>query len=778
MNKLLVVLLLCASGVGAKETSVSPVGSDLERALETAKSGDTLVLAEGRYETSIELKQKKNLRIVAADGADVIFDGSRALPNKWVPWKDGIWKQEIDFDVWQLFNDDQLVYVARWPDASFEDGKIWRMMEGMRRTDGGYSKHKKKWLGKSRLGLAYDDRYHKPKDAGFREGDSRYAVDSSVTFDKQPGSLAETGKDFTGAVAVLNIGHWLTWARPITEHAAGSDHFLYDPTGIRLSDVHQFSAYHILGLAALDRPNEWWFDSKSKTVYYMPSAGVDPNTLALRGRVRDFGLEMSNCTDVTVSGISFFGAGFFVSNSSEVVVEDCTFDYPATHKFILGNLRWFEPFNADERPNKMPSFFRGEDNSFINCVVRRCNAPVNFTSKRMRVENCLFTDIEWEPNSNGASGSVMIGEDGIFRRNTVMRTGNSEGVRGTGTGAVIELNRMADMSNLQHDGSALNVGTRNHYKVLVKNNWAHDCNRQGVRFDYHGTGLYRDDGEIHGDGVYMKNVTWNTQPNEIKGDRHLVLNNTAINVNRYPDPFKEEITLSLQGFKVMHDIAGNANSLTRNNLARMLNRSFWLEEKPKRWWKREDGSVLPLATVLPGTADHNLRDPGASWLHLRDPANWDFRPKAGSPIVDAGAPVQKSEIPSPVSNFPGLEFEDAAPDIGAYEFGAKRYWIPGRQEGVASMPIPKDGGTQDPLNADLMILEAYECKQHTVYFGTSPDVLKGIRSLKDASSNIVDLPELKGNTTYYWRVDAVDSEDGIIRQGLVWSFKTTEKLEI
>ena len=45
------------------------------------------------------------------------------------------------------------------------------------------------------------------------------------------------------------------------------------------------------------------------------------------------------------------------------------------------------------------------------------------------VENCLFSDIEWEVNSNGGSGAVMIGKDGIFRRNTITRCGNSEGLR-------------------------------------------------------------------------------------------------------------------------------------------------------------------------------------------------------------------------------------------------------------------------------------------------------------------------------------------------------------
>ena len=47
-------------------------------------------------------------------------------------------------------------------------------------------------------------------------------------------------------------------------------------------------------------------------------------------------------------------------------------------------------------------------------------------------------------------------------------------------------------------------------------------------------------------------------------------------------------------------------------------------------------------------------------LKLTDPAHFDFRPAADSPLVDAGA------IVPPWTN----DFEGSRPDIGAYEHGA------------------------------------------------------------------------------------------------------------
>ncbi|VGO16371.1 hypothetical protein PDESU_04962 [Pontiella desulfatans] len=181
--------------------------------------------------------------------------------------------------------------------------------------------------------------------------------------------------------------------------------------------------------------------------------------------------------------------------------------------------------------------------------------------------------------------------------------------------------------------------------------------------------------------------------------------------------------------------------------------------------------MMPVATVLPGTADHNMREAGASWKYLRDPANYDFRPKAGSPLVDAGAAVKKSEIPSPVLNFPGLKFEGAAPDIGAYESNAKRYWIPGRRQGVATTPVPQDGAENVPLDADLMFLEAYKCTRHRVMFGTRSSNLKQIAAFKDLSSNVATPQKLEKNTQYFWRVDALDSSGRMI-EGPVWQFTT------
>jgi hypothetical protein len=71
-----------------------------------------------------------------------------------------------------------------------------------------------------------------------------------------------------------------------------------------------------------------------------------------------------------------------------------------------------------------------------------------------------------------------------------------------------------------------------------------------------------------------------------------------------------------------------------------------------------------------------------------------------------------------------LDYVGTAPDIGPYEYGAKDYWIPGRQLERASRPVPPDGSTTVKADADLMWLGGYKADIHDVYFNASADEIR------------------------------------------------------
>ena len=108
--------------------------------------------------------------------------------------------------------------------------------------------------------------------------------------------------------------------------------------------------------------------------------------------------------------------------------------------------------------------------------------------------------------------------------------------------------------------------------------------------------------------------------------------------------------------------------------------------------------------------------------------------------------------------------------------GGGVYWIPGRQQLLASMPIPPNGTTTAKCDADLMWLAGYGAQSHNVYFSTNKTAISTadptspmlICELK-TPANVVTVPEqLKPGVTYYWRVD---SKNGAENVGQMWQFQ-------
>ena len=211
MKKIMGLYLFCltflwVSVASAKSLYVSVNGADkhtgeidqplrtIRVALNRAQPGDTIIIGPGTYRETIRASKKRDLTIKATREGDVQIVGTELLPQAWSEGDGGIWSQTLSQPIWQLFHEDAMAYVARWPNATFEDGKIWRMMAGYRSADGGYDSYKGKWIGKTRFGHLYDDRFHKPDSNGFREGDSRFMIDPTITFEDQPPSLHRRAK--------------------------------------------------------------------------------------------------------------------------------------------------------------------------------------------------------------------------------------------------------------------------------------------------------------------------------------------------------------------------------------------------------------------------------------------------------------------------------------------------------------------------------------------------------------------------------------------------------
>jgi hypothetical protein len=137
-----------------------------------------------------------------------------------------------------------------------------------------------------------------------------------------------------------------------------------------------------------------------------------------------------------------------------------------------------------------------------------------------------------------------------------------------------------------------------------------------------------------------------------------------------------------------------------------------------------------------------------------------------SPCIDGGDPnVETLEEPIPNGN---------RINIGAYGGTAQASLSPYEPVGLpnqASNPSPADGATDVDFNVTLRWTPGENVASHDVYFGRSnPGQPLELSLIAHQAMNYLDIGFLNGNTTYFWRIDEVNSNGK--RVGVLWKFTT------
>lgn len=749
--------LICvtvASNLFAAEIHLSPSGDDsasgaasapmstLKAAAAKLRPGDVCVLHDGAYRDALVIEGLKGavgkpITFRAARGEQPVLDGTINLDLDWAKGDGGVWSAKIDHDVWQLFDDDELLAVARFPNARLSDPHFWNQKATFRKFDEG-----------SEFGRVVDTRPVSDKGAEDKSKDEGVSLGVDIPDGVNTQSLADTAVSMKGAVAVLNMGSWFTWAQFVGEHEAGSDTFTYstDFSGAgrsiqmtkavnkwcnntkwwNLKNMQAGQGHYFLeGAACLDQPGEWWFDHLTDTLLLIPPEGKTPDQLRLRGKVMSYALDLTDCADLVFDGIDFFAATFHLQDCQRVTIENADLRYPSHSRRTLGELGVVDSTRMECKAGQ----YTVAENVVRNCRFSVTDGPGMMIERERGdlIENCLFRDIDISAMDDGKT-LRLNGDDTTIRRVTVTNTGGSECIAAR-EGAHIEFCHFWNTGKLQHDGSATQFSSFQR-RVEVNHNWSHDHPKNGFRFDG-GGGPPAQPSQF---GTMHHNVTWNTRGFTVKGDKHLINNNVVCKT------FKDMIIMV---YAKMNGV--NKETVTINNIAVKMDSSWFGKNRPP----------------VPGTVAANLiADPSSV---LRDPANWDFRPKPDAKIIDAGVVEEAIQY----ANFSGIDYEGKAPDIGAYEHGAETYWIPGFQYDHASTPVPPDGATTVKRDADLMFLGAYRTNKHVVYFDAGDGKLARRAELSD--TNIFDPGALRPDTKYRWRVDAIAADDTVV-EGSVWAF--------
>ncbi|TKG96865.1 hypothetical protein EYV94_00080 [Puteibacter caeruleilacunae] len=578
----------------------------IRKALEIMKPGDVCRVRGGVYRETVHVKQSgytgKPIRIESYNGEKVILDGTNEVKSSWKKWKKNIYKTKMPEVFEQLFQDREMMTEARWPNCNMPD-QLWDRSTWATSGEG------------SRYGKMVDAR------------------------------LAETDVDWTGAIAVLNVAHqFRSWSRKVLKHDKHANSFTYKknlkPITSYANKTKEWEddLYYLTGkLEALDAPNEWFLDKKTKLLYVYTTGDVKNNIY--RYKCRDFGLVASKMSHIEIVGLCFFGSTIKLSNCNNCLVENCRFEYPAYNR----------EFNDPEVPaNTVDTYVRGNNNRILNNYISysQGNGMV-IQGGNNHVENNIIHDVAWTGQGFGIQ-LYSTGKEGfLVTKNTIYNTGYS-GMRLDGEGGwTASYNHVHHTALISKDCAAIQTGNWRIKGSVIHHNWVHDCFTVGK----HQAGLYgglgiRGDDQTRGLTVHH-NVVWNCGRDGIivKGDRNMVYNNTVfaigsnekegnyISMHTMPEPhkpwLKQAPLLTVQ----------NENSLIFNNLAF----NIVGDRKKTAYQYLSNLSTNYNEKILP----------------LVDPENFNFSPIEGSSIIDAGTYLQGY-----TDNFNGI-----LPDIGAYEFG-------------------------------------------------------------------------------------------------------------
>ena len=685
--------------------------------------GDECHIREGIYREEIVVSGLKGTAekpiVIRGYGKErPTLDGTVEISPENGEWqrKGEIYFGKINQTIWQLFFDDLMMTNARWPNANWSNKTV------------------------------FDGRSHWAKTAS---GSIRGKIIS------RGDSLKDSGKNMTGAMAVMNIGSWNTFVAPVESHAPGQNFFTYHDTFGKIHFLPKDSQYFIESkLDLLDGPEEWFYDKDTSILYFIPPKGKDFSSgTKLRGKVQTYALTLSDSQHVVLKNLDFFGTTLKGTSSlkTSTYIDQIRFDslnflYPCASKRMLLEKSVTECTELSGRRGRhKPTDIWGSF-TFFNSTFHGADGPaLSYEGSRVTLENNLFEYNDW------TSANSLVGEGGhgttqifsihdTYIRNTFRYNGESHGLR-PGFQSNVTLNRVVGQCWGQQasDGAGIQVTKNSQSQTTVERNWVHDSPKYGVRFDGQPP-------KFGDHGTMSQNVLFRVGSGgaQVKGDYHAVIDNLAFDS---PDGKTRKFPgCSLCVWKTVRSnpLEINNHSIVVGNLADAANGGKVFKNghrvNPIRVWP------LHGANVTGNMVNTDIK----SLLH--DPDNYDFRPLHENITVG----------PYP------------------YSTNLTTYWIPGRQLYKASSPVPPQhahhvlASHQDAL----MWLNAHTCDTHHVYLGTTK---AGVLAADYASvefvgtvlggRNIVYLKKKLGvGVKYFWRVDAECGGDVI--RGDVWKFIT------
>mgnify|MGYP001390331389 FL=1 len=592
---------------------------------------------------------------------------------------------------------------------------------------------------------------------------------------------------------------------------------------VDLGGAPQWGGYEPGDLNNLDTLEEYGFDKNTNTLYIYAGNEI-PDSTNVRVRVRTYSLYLHNSDNITFNNFHFRSGAVFTRDASFIIFKNSTFSHSwevgLRHRQMIAS-----GIDMRHRGNMMVNGIR---NTVRNCIFRYVVDGYIFRTRSVRwpvYENILAENNGWfgseywnlKVDDNCVNCNADITNDENYFPDTwryITMRHNRSGNIGPGKRSLVEY-AWIENHYQNTDGSGIGRGPSATNKSTTRYCWLFNTNRNGLRFD----------GSCAGQFGLVHNVIsiGNKRGFRIKGDKHNIYHVAAYDnydsdVVVRPDKYcgdygTEEHEAGVENGEgnyntdIHNVIAGRGfpcssfdcgdPSITNNGADVVNTDPEFLLNESGNWYGRHfpidnnegvwSQSFPQLEMENPWIDNKNRSAEQLFTIFGEDPfendriQSYDFRPKKGSVFIDNGKIIEgindgQAENFYHGESFPNQnrQFIGEAPDIGPYEYGDSVYWIPGYRYDYPSIPIPRDGAENVPLEYGL----AWNYPWAENYNGVSATVtITGPRMNESQTFNYpnnVMFVNLLPNSNYSWSV-SVSGISGS-SMGDNWTFKTADKI--